>query len=248
MIQSDRFFPMGSNGHLAFGDLQVRDVLVAGKGARQMSSAGARFTNVVFEKLNVVFSLGGGQVLTSLKNCVFDRCVLRGPGGAGWMNFEGCEFRGCTLRNMILLGSSFVGCKFSGKIVNSVFCASLSANDIKQGVKTKNDIVHNDFTECAFDAVGFRGGVDLERQRLPVDQPGLLCVDGQTAVKALYERFARGKPDTDDLASCVQVLKVKVEDGQKHLYISPTSPFGHKTNVEPILSFLRENGLGREVP
>jgi hypothetical protein len=83
---------------------------------------------------------------------------------------------------------------------------------------------------------------------LPVDQPGLLCVDGQTAVKALYERFARGKPDTDDLASCVQVLKEKVEDGQKHLYISRTSPFGRKTDVEPILSFLRENGLGREVP
>lgn len=194
-----------------------------------------------------IFSLGAGQQLTTLTDCFFDRCVLKG-GGMGWLHFERCEFRKCTLPNMILLGSSFVGCKFSGKIVNSMFCASLSEADIRDGVKTKNVIVDNDFTECAFNAVGFRGGVDLERQKLPVDQPGVLCVDGQTAIKALYERFARGKPDTDELASCVHGLKEEVEDGQTHLYISPTSPFGHKTNVEPIISFLRENGLGREVP
>lgn len=55
MMEPVRFFPIENNGQVWFSDLDVRDVLVAGNGARQMSSAGARFFNVVFKKLNVHF-------------------------------------------------------------------------------------------------------------------------------------------------------------------------------------------------
>jgi hypothetical protein len=246
MIKPSCLFPVDADGYVAFGSREVRDVIVAGKVVRQLGSVGAKLSNVLFEKLNVVFALGGGQVLTTLTECVFDRCVLKGPGGGGWLSFERCEFRDCTLRNMILNKSDFVGCTFSGKIINSVFCASLSPHEIRQGVKTKNNIVDNDFTDCIFAGVSFRGGVDLERQRLPAAQPGLLCVDGPAVIKALYERFVRGKGEADEWATCVRVLQEEVENGQHHLYLSPGS--FQRTNIEPILSFLREKGLGREVP
>jgi uncharacterized protein YjbI with pentapeptide repeats len=110
--------------------------------------------------------LGRGDKPTEYVGRVFDGCRLsnvipRRPA------FIGCSFRKAWLKTFICHEAEFVDCVFSGVLKGVVFNGTPSSTD-KLG-RTRNTYRGNDFTEAELRDVSFRGGIDLDSQRLPTD-------------------------------------------------------------------------------
>src|SRR5262249_11839771 len=97
----------------------------------------------------------------------------------GSARFERCSFRDVRLRKWLSFSSEFIDCVFAGDIREAAF---LGRSPLRSKGRQQNDFRGNDFSGVRFGSVEFRGGIDLDLQRLPMN-------DGQVILNRRSERI-----------------------------------------------------------
>lgn len=129
------------------------------------SATDSTFERCRFESLRIASAcFGAGQEQSLYRDCVFDHSTIRAdaPGNA---RFERCSFRDVKLRSWLCFDTEFVDCVFTGRLQRCVFNGhTLDDNPDRD----TNDFRGNDFSGAELVDVGFRTGIPLAKQALPV--------------------------------------------------------------------------------
>lgn len=98
----------------------------------------------------------------------YDRCDFSGAviSGSTWgAVINDCVFSNVEIRKLMVFGTAFHNCRFSGKIFETNF-ASMDPVEIAHRWAEPNDMRGCDFSECVLEHVSFRG-ISLPRASLP---------------------------------------------------------------------------------
>ncbi|HEX3828278.1 MAG TPA: hypothetical protein VHV82_13510 [Sporichthyaceae bacterium] len=99
--------------------------------------------------------------------CGFEGATLQmGPGG--YARVRGLLVRERGHRNWICFAVELVGCTFSGRLRKVLFNGTVPPEKQDTARRAANRFEDNDFSRADLLDVGFRTGIDLTRQRLPV--------------------------------------------------------------------------------
>ncbi|MDP9815236.1 pentapeptide repeat-containing protein [Spirilliplanes yamanashiensis] len=171
-----------------------------------------RFDNVRAD----VAELGVGSAPTVFRDCSFD--------GSGFartsldqVRFERCTFRNVVMRDWIAPYGDFVDCIFGGEFPGlTVFGSS---------PERSNEVAGNDFRDAVMLGGGFRAGVDLSLQQLPIDLRHVFISDPAVTLPAALT-VVRTWGDQAERVSAESVLLVLDEDyrgGQPQLLLCPAA-------------------------
>jgi hypothetical protein len=140
-------------------------------------------------------SLGSGRGQSVYTNCTFERCTFE-ISSAGNTRLIGCEFRDCVLRGIVGNALEAVGCSFlGGRIERAVFYGALPPS--RAGLSRRsNEFRDNDFSSTTLLDTSFRGGINLNAQRLPTGRGYLLVNDIHKALVS-GEKLILSLPDSD---------------------------------------------------
>ena len=198
-----------------FGDRQLA----------QFSAEGCRFEKCRFDNAVIESaSFGAGRLVSEYVGCTFDGAKLyMGPGG--YARFTDCSFEGTLIEGWFCFAVELVGCTFTGRLKKVVFNGSVPPE--KQDVvgREVNQFEGNDFSRAKLVDVGFRTGIDLSKQRLPVGEDYVLLADAADAVRRARVAFnawddTEAKKRTrgvlagleEDVAAGQQQLLIRIDD------------------------------------
>jgi uncharacterized protein YjbI with pentapeptide repeats len=181
-----------------------------------ISVSGSQLDSCVFKNVQArSVSLGAGGDQSVYRNCVFEHCAFE-VASAGNTRLVGCEFRDCVLRRVIGNALEVVGCKFPGsRIQSAVFYGALPRS--RAGLSRRyNEFRDNDFSGTTFLDTSFRGGIDLNAQRLPTGGGYLLINDIHQAL-ATGEKLMSSLPETEkrSLKRQMTYLTLAAKSGQQ---------------------------------
>ncbi|MFB4278559.1 MULTISPECIES: hypothetical protein [unclassified Nonomuraea] len=182
---------------------------------------GSRLTRCDFRGVRATDGcLGGGLQPSVYTECVFDGSTLQGDGlDPGRATFVSCSFLDVTLSGLTFIDAEFVDCVFSGSLESVTFSADPWARDAELG-RTTNRYEGNDFSAARMTDVDFRGGIDLDRQRLPEGAGHLVLRDAAGVLDLALrdiERWADAK-DRDEALATIDTLEFDVQGGQRDLF------------------------------
>ncbi|MCE7004608.1 hypothetical protein LWC34_17510 [Kibdelosporangium philippinense] len=193
----------------------------SGRDLKHVSIAnGSRLTRCDFSRAKFTGgSIGGGYETSTFVECLFDRCVAKDlmPGRGTFVN---CSFRDVRLRNFFCHEAQFVDCTFTGRIRKAIFSAQPS-NTTNLG-RDKNEYHGNDFSGARLEDTAFRGGIDLDLQRLP-EGPEYLIVRDASDVLARVAEDVEAWPEEElrkNARILLGVLGSDVAGGQRDLFVN----------------------------
>lgn len=151
--------------------------------------AESRFTRCSFERLRAPkVCFGAGPTQSVYVECSFDhsRFKANAPGNA---RFERCTFRDVKIDYMIGQGLEFIDCVFSGQLREVVFWGSVGMDQLVGAYgRETNEFTGNDLSGADLVDTGFRGGVDLTKNILPLGSGTLVALDGPEALRRVRQR------------------------------------------------------------
>lgn len=168
-----------------FGAVELRGVHMGGPRTVEYSAIGTRFLDCDFSGLVVESGFMSDTRQSLYRDCSFVGADLRGV-FPGQSRFEGCTFEDTRLDGWITLEAEFIDCVFRGPVREVTFegTAKPVSGRALHPPRSTNAFLDNDLTAAELRWVEFRGGIDLDRQRLPDDSRYLL-------VRDFPERLAR---------------------------------------------------------
>ncbi|MEO3892727.1 pentapeptide repeat-containing protein [Nonomuraea sp. B5E05] len=186
-------------------------------------------------------ALGFGVNATVYSHCDFDNTVWDNV-YAGRAVFEYCSFENVRLENMLFDDAEMVGCSFSGVLSGVTFSAEASVAGGKVD-RPGNAYRGNDFSRVTFRDVNFRGGIDLDLQRLPAHPHYILVRNAEGSIRRTVE-VVREWPDVERKAarSFLGTFYAEAQRGQTDLYLDTT--FLRSRLSEDRLSELIDSLLG----
>lgn len=162
--------------------------------------------------------LGVGIDESRYVDCNFDDCRLVNvsPGRA---SFVRCSFRNVEIKNFKTAEAQFIDCVFSGHLQTAVFTARPASREKLD--RDRNEFRGNDFSAAVLRDVGFRGGIDLDLQRLPDDHQYLLIRDAHRLLRKAAAEVAKwSETDLREHAEMIlDNLAWEAEDGQNDLFV-----------------------------
>ncbi|MBP2328479.1 hypothetical protein JOF56_008864 [Kibdelosporangium banguiense] len=165
-------------------------------------------------------SLGAGYETSTFVECVFDRCTMKdlSPGRATFVN---CSFRDVKIRNFFCHTAQFVDCTFTGRIRKAIFSARPTATTRNLG-RDRNEYRGNDFSGARLEDTSFRGGIDLDLQRLPEGSEYLIVRNAGDVLERAVEYVAAWSEEDlrQDALIKLGVLGSNVEGGQRDLFVN----------------------------
>jgi uncharacterized protein YjbI with pentapeptide repeats len=139
----------------------------SGRTLIQFVAIGSRFRACHFDKMRIQqASFGAGRETSEYVGCAFDGARIRfGPGGHA--RFVRCSFHNVDFRTWICRTVELVDCSFTGRLHQAVFYGLPSRMPWDTTTPVRNEFRGNDFSGMDLVDVDFRGGIDLQEQRLP---------------------------------------------------------------------------------
>lgn len=198
----------------------LEDADFSGRRLDDMSVAnGSKLVRCDFRKAKVQGGgLGGGFEPSFYIDCVFDGAHLKRlvPGRASFVN---CSFRNVKIEKMMCHEAEFVDCVFSGLLRDVTFSARPWDNE-RLG-RTRNEYRGNDLTGARLEGVSFRGGIDLDLQRLPAGDEYLLVRDAAQVLERARAAIASWPEDElkMDANPPLSVLESDCNSGQKDIFV-----------------------------
>ncbi len=187
-----------SGDRLVLHAVQLTGADFSGRRLDDISVAnGSRLTRCNFERVRIVGGgLGGGRRPSTYVECTFDGSRLRSviPGRA---TFISCSFRNVHFSDILFLEAEFIECTFSGRLESIVFSVDPVEKDVELG-REKNSYRDNDFSGASMVDVAFRGGIDLDKQRLPVGSDYLLIKNSDSVISCALEHVRRWRMKPTD--------------------------------------------------
>jgi uncharacterized protein YjbI with pentapeptide repeats len=129
---------------------------------------GCAFESCSFEGCHFAQAcFGGGLEDSRYVNCRFDRATIRAiaPGSA---RFESCTFRNVEIIELYGQQIEMLNCEVSGIFRKGFFNGAVPRDIAPHLGRTTNAFEGNDFSGATLVDVGFRTGIDLSRQKLPI--------------------------------------------------------------------------------
>lgn len=191
----------------------------------ELSVGGSTFTRCLFDRFVATNGcFGGGPDHTVFQDCVFRNCKFNVSIG-GQVSFHDCAFEDSQLRNTRFVYADFTGCRFAGgKLLNVVFNGTSLPTDTPP--LRNNAFYGNDFSATLLDGVGFRRGVDLDKQILPSGAGYVYWPDVGVAVeKARCEmlNLPEGSRLRKEVRITLEIAMEDLADGQTQcLFYLPT--------------------------
>jgi hypothetical protein len=136
----------------------------------------------------------------------------------GSARFERCSFRDVRLRKWLSFSSEFIDCVFAGDIPEAAF---LGRSPLRSTTRPQNEFRGNDFSSVRFGSVEFRGGIDLNLQRLPTND-GHAILDRRSERITIVLAEINAWSNQVERRSAGQYLRLFAGsryDGQEQLYI-----------------------------
>jgi len=229
------------------GDLFIRHEHLADRNYsnprfHSFSALGCTFERCGFGNLDLRNAvLASGREQTTYIECSFDGTKFRHI-ILGQARFERCSFRNVDIREMFAHAAEFVDCTFSGVMRGSVFFGRVAGGHRDYLTREINEIRANDFSTMRFIDVGFREGVDLSAQRLPVGDNYLYLEDAARSLGALRQKYLP-LPQSRQREAIFKFLKIpeeEVRNGQTSLFLCRDSePFLSANELDAIWDELR---------
>ena len=241
-----------STSNLRGDSLHLEDAVFDGEdfsGLRltQFTATACVFRRCRFERCHLDQAcFGGGTSPSEYINCTFDgsRITAIAPGVA---RFVGCSFRNCDIREFFGVAVEFVDCTFSGRIKRALFHGTVPAYEGAQIGRATNEFHGNDFSGAKLLDVAFRGGIDLEKQRLPEGRGYAYIRRGEEAVERARRKVIQWQ-DLELRRTALAILKVfesNIERGQEQLFVALESlPKDQREAAERLLPELSEQVEG----
>lgn len=193
----------------------------------RFGSDGTRFERCIFERMRVKqVRFGGGGKHAEFVDCSFGNSQLAfGPGGRA--KFINCTFRNTRLTDFTINPVSIVNCDFSGAVLTRCqLWGAPTKHDRSENpyLNPVNEVHGNDFSTTTFDDTNFRGGVDLTKQKFPIDENHALALDGSTALAratALVNSWTpEREKDREEALSWIGIRQGGIDRGQKQLFVT----------------------------
>ncbi len=163
---------------------------------------------------------GAGSRISEYSDCSFNRSRIRAlaPGNA---RFVRCSFRDILIRDLFAVSLEFIDCTFTGRIEKAAFFGAIPKEDHTAVGRTRNEFRGNDLRHVELVDVAFRGGINLDEQRLPEGSQYLYVADAEAAVERVRnEIIAWTDLDQRSLAlALIRVLERTVQGGQRQLLL-----------------------------
>lgn len=106
----------------------------------------------------------------------------------GYSELRDCKFINCEIFELISWEATIVNCSFSGSVHRGKF--NIHPDDYIVRPKTESAFfARNDFSDCNFFDVEFRGGIELANQRVPTKGDGIVVLDLPTKMARLCEHL-----------------------------------------------------------
>jgi|GEM_PF-3068241 len=160
--------------HSRLGGLKLRggrleDVVFNGTDFSGFSDHANRYVGVIFRRADFRGAAIGFEG-SEFRRCRFEDCNF-GKTVFGRAEFEDCVFSNCRLKAVDFNVSSFVRCKFVGKLEDLWFRGAYPFDgDVKRfGSFKKNEMLDVDFSEAELSWITYTGGVPLGTVILPND-------------------------------------------------------------------------------
>lgn len=192
--------------YVQFGSVAVRDVDFTGLGFESFDADGTIFQRCDFSRSSLAGMFGPTR-RTVFEDCDFTAARL-GNVLPGQARFERCLFSGTGLRSWRAVATEFIGCRFDGSFTDVKFWGAPWGRWLEKGTlrppRRTNEFTENDFSGAELNDVGFVGGIDIDRQTMPVG-PQYVRLERPT------ERIARARPiiqtwEPDEVRSEATVL------------------------------------------
>ena len=188
----------------------------------KFSAVNCRFVDCSFEDANFAqASFGAGLEESVYTDCSFAGATITAtaPGNA---RFERCEFTDVRINEFFGLEAQFVDCTFSGDLRKCVFQGKILEADREWLDCEFNNFHGNDFSQARFTDVGFRGGIDLSKQQLPLNSNYILIADAEAFLRELRGAYLeeRDLKLREKVFSIIRILQYDVDEGQTQLFIS----------------------------
>lgn len=174
---------------------------------------GSRLVRCDFSRIRATSGgLGGGLEPTEFVECSFDGASLKHvlPGRA---TFRGCSFRDITIFKFICHEAEFIDCVFTGRLRQVIFDAA-PLNTEKLG-RSRNEYRGNDFSGARLEDVAFRGGIDLDQQRLPDGPDYVLIRNVVTAANRAWDEEIATWSDQEARDGLNGALGILADDGRR---------------------------------
>jgi uncharacterized protein YjbI with pentapeptide repeats len=202
----------------------ARAIVVAesfrGQSWKAWSAEQCEFRDCDFSDMSIAdMSFGVGRSPTRYQGCKFDKSIYRTISGT-FARFTDCSFLDVNLEDVQFRVTSFVRCKFSGRIVNVAFWGSVPPTLSRYYGQQRNDFVDNDFSQSAFCGSAFKGGIDLARQRLPSGPDFVVLRADDQARNTLAEESAKWSASDRSFAEMIlSILEGEASLGQDRVFL-----------------------------
>jgi hypothetical protein len=143
--------------------------------------------------------------------------------------------------------AEFLDCEFSGSLKSSVFYGRIVGNHAGATTRLRNEFRGNDFSKMRLIDVGFRGGIDLSLQRLPVGDDYLYLKNAARSLGILRDRYLQTTSSSarEAVFGFLQLPEEQVREGQAQLFLCKSSePFLTADKLDLIWKELREIDAG----
>ncbi len=144
-----------------------QNVLLSNASLDEVTDFDNQFENCEFFGTRILHSSIGHEG-SRYNQCRFERCIFTRTSMIR-PEFNDCQFVSCDLDDIDFSASSFVRCKFTGKIIGCMFRNGFFTKDMNHdfGVPRVNEMAQVDFSEAELHMVGFL--CDISMAILPMD-------------------------------------------------------------------------------
>lgn len=196
--------------------LTFRGADFSGRELTFFSSEGSRYLDCSFDRVVIGHaSFGAGRRDSLYADCSFDGARLTMVGG--FVRFERCTFRDARIVDWQGQRTELVDCVFTGRIIRGIFFGRIPDSLVVRGGRKRNEVRGNDFSGAELIDCSFRGGIDLEEQRMP-SGPDYVYVPDLQAALATATRHAVREPDEERrrlMLVLLGILETSVAEGQR---------------------------------
>jgi uncharacterized protein YjbI with pentapeptide repeats len=220
----------------------LREVDYAGRRMAGFSSDGCRFELCNFNGVSIgSASFGAGRRVSEYRGCTFDGAVLRmGPGGNA--TFIDCSFQDVSIENWFCDAVELINCRFSGLLRKAIFNGSVPPREQEFLKRSENRFIDNDFSGARLIDVSFRGGVDLQLQKLPSGEDYTL-IDDSARFAHWAEAEVRNWVDAkmqDAARGFLRLLEERLAGGQVQEFVRVKDyPLRWRPAIEKLLNTAR---------
>lgn len=189
------------------------------------TAVSSAFHRCNFDRIRMAQTCFGGGVSDSKYiDCTFNEARFTAI-APGFAKFVRCSFKDVRIKSFFSRGIELIDCTVSGEIVGGYFNGALPPDMPPRLGRPRNRFEGNDFSHAKLIDVGFRTGIDLTKQIMPVGPDYVLIHDAAARLAAARRDLAisANADERRGVEGVFRFLENELQDGQEQLFLNISS-------------------------